>query len=254
MTTGQTLHRLAPPAGQDISPGSSPNPVAVGGNLLAVAVNVNGPGDLSADIDLWNTTTWTFDKVLTPVTNTAVGAVAVSPDGQDVAVGNDDGSGGVWAVSTGEQLVTLRGQTAEINTIAFSPDGTTVAAVAEDGTARTYRAGGPWLLTLPTELCGCGNEIGWQPHKLVATARTGNDIELQTWLLPSGRLVPDSPVVSTDQQNEGVVISDDGRLAASWDEQTPTSTVQVTDGSTGRVVFTLPATTVEDVSFSPDGR
>ena len=211
VTTGQTLHRLAPPAGQDISPGSSPNPVAVGGNLLAVAVNVNGPGDLSADIDLWNTTTWTFDKVLTPVTNTAVGAVAVSPDGQDVAVGNDDGSGGVWAVSTGEQLVTLRGQTAEINTIAFSPDGTTVAAVAEDGTARTYRA---------------------------------------------ARLVPDSArtVVSTDQQNEGVVISDDGRLAASWDEQTPTSTVQVTDGSTGRVVFTLPATTVEDVSFSPDGR
>ena len=66
--------------------------------------------------------------------------------------------------------------------------------------------------------------------------------------------MPDSPVVSTDQQNEGVVISDDGRLAASWDEQTPTSTVQVTDGSTGRVVFTLPATTVEDVSFSPDGR
>ena len=61
-------------------------------------------------------------------------------------MGNDDGSGGVWAVSTGEELVTLRGQTAEINTIAFSPDGTTVAAVAEDGTARTYRAAG-WCPT-----------------------------------------------------------------------------------------------------------
>ena len=219
-----------------------------------MGVSVDGPGDLSADIDLWNTTTWTFDKVVTPVTNTAVGVVAVSPDGQDVAVGNTDGSGGVWSVSTGEELVTLRGQTADINAVAFSPAGTTVAAVAEDGTARTYRVGGPWLLTLPTELCACGNEIGWQPHKLVAAARTGNDIELQTWLLPSGRLVPGSPVVSTDQQNEGVVISADGRLAASWDEQTPTSTVQVADGSTGRVVFTLPATTVEDVSFSPDGR
>jgi WD40 repeat protein len=61
-------------------------------------------------------------------------------------------------------------------------------------------------------------------------------------------------VVSTDQQNEGVVVSDDGRLAATWNEEAPTSPVQVADGSTGRVVFTLPATTVADVTFSPDDR
>ena len=251
---GQTLQRLAPPAGQEVSTGGDPDPVAVGGNQLAVGVDVEGPGDLSADIDLWNTTTWTFEKVLTPVTNTSVGNLAVNPDGSEVAVGNDDGSGGVWAVGTGEELVTLRGQTADIHALAFSPDGTTVAAMAEDGTARTYRSGGPWLVTLPTELCGCGNEIGWQPDKLVATARTGNDIELQTWMLPSGRLVPGSPVLSTDQQDDGVVVSDDGRLAATWDDQAPTSTVQVADGSTGRAVFTLPATAVQDVTFTPDDR
>ncbi len=254
MGTGQTLDHLAPPTDQEVSTGSSPDPVAVGGNLLAVGVDLNGPGDLSADIDLWNTTTWTFEKVLTPVTNTAVGNLAVSGDGQEVAVGNADGSGGVWAVGTGEELVALHGQTADIHAVVFGPDGTTVAAMAEDGTARTYRAGGAWLLTLPTELCGCGNEIGWQPHKLVAMARIGNDIELQTWLLPSGRLVPGSPVLSTDQQNEGVVVSDDGRLAATWNDQAATSTVQVADGSTGRVVFTLPATTVEGVTLSPDDR
>ena len=31
VTTGQTLHQLAPPAGQEVSVGSGPNPVAVGG-------------------------------------------------------------------------------------------------------------------------------------------------------------------------------------------------------------------------------
>jgi len=253
LADGQSTHELKPPANQRLSMGT-PNPVAIGGNLLAVGADVSGPGDISGYIDLWNTNTWRMVKVLTSVTDTAIGAVAVSSDGRKVAVGNSDGTGGVWSVNPDEELVTLRGQTADIDSIAFSPDGTNVAAVAEDGTARTYRADGPWLKTLPTQLCDCGNEIGWQPRKLVAMARSGNDIQLQTWLLPEGRLEPGSPVISDDQQAEGAVISPNAKWAATWNEATATTTVQVTDAETGRMAFTLPATTVENVAFSNDGR
>ena len=252
VATGQIVHRLTP-SGQTLS-GGELNPVALQGTTLVVGVNVTGPGDVTGDIDLWDTQTWTMSSVLTTVTGTAIGDVAISPDGQKVAVGNFDGTGGVWSVTPDEEQVTLSGQTADINAIAFSPNGADVAAAANDGTARIYRAGGPWLNTLPATLCGCGNEFGWQQHKLVALDRSGNDVLLESWLLPSGRPLPDPPVLATDQQSLGVVLSPDGKLVAIWDDDAPTSTVRVLDTATRRLVFTLPATSISGVSFSDDDR
>jgi WD40 repeat protein len=230
------------------------NPVALEGTVLVVGENVTGPGDVSADIDLWSTTTWTMLYALTTVTGTAVGDVSMSPDEQRVAVGNYDGTGGVWSVIPDEELVSLTGQTADLNTISFNPSGTDVVTAANDGTARIYRANGPWLATLNAQLCGCGNEIGWQAHKVVALARSGNTIVLQTWSLPSGKAFPNPPVLNTDQQAAGAVLSRDGTLVATWSESSSQSTVKVQDTATGRTVFTLPATTVAGVSFSQDNR
>ena len=252
MTSGTVVHRLSPP-GQTLATGDV-NPIAVEGTTLVVGTNVTGPGDTAADIDLWDTRTWTMSSVLTTVTGTAIGDVAISPDGQKVAVGNYDGTGGVWTVTPDEEQVTLSGQTADIDAMAFSPDGTDVATASTDGTARIYRASGPWINTLPATLCGCGNEFGWQPHRLVALNRSGNDVTLQAWSLPSGRALPDPPVLATDQQAVGVVLSPDGGRAAIWNDDASTSTVTVMDTSTRRTVFTLPATTVSGVAFSDDDR
>ena len=82
------------------------------------------------------------------------------------------------------------------------------------------------------QLCGCGNEIGWQAHKVVALARSNNDIVLQAWSLPSGRTQPNPPVLNTDQANAGAVLSGDGTLAATWSEMQPQPTVQVQDTGT----------------------
>jgi WD40 repeat protein len=194
-----------------------------------------------------------FDT-LTSVTGTAVGDVSMSSDGQRVAVGNFDGTGGVWSIIPDEELVPLTGQTADLNTISFSPSGSDVVTAANDGTARIYRASGPWRATLNAELCGCGNEIGWQAHKVVALARSKDDIVLQAWSLPTGTALPNPLVLNTDQQDSGAVLSQDGKLAATWTESSPQSTVKVQDTATGRTVFTLPATSVMRVSFSPDHR
>jgi WD40 repeat protein len=252
VTTGQIVKRLSPP-GQTLATGQ-PNPVALHGNVLVVGQNVSGSGDVSGQIDLWDTKTWTMFDALTSVTGTAIGDVSISPDGQRVAVGNYDGTGGVWSVFPDEELVPLAGQTADLNTISFSPSGTEVVTAANDGTARIYWASGAWRATLNAQLCGCGNEIGWQPHKVVALARLGNDIVLQAWSLPSGMAMPNPPVLNTDQANAGAVLSRDGRLAATWSEMAPETTVKVQDTGRQRAVFTSPATSVLGVSFSIDDR
>jgi WD40 repeat protein len=252
VASGRIVKRLSPP-NQTLASNEA-NPVAIEGNILVVGENVTGPGDVSADIDLWNTKTWTMFDTLTAVTGTAVGDVSMSPDEQRVAVGNYDGTGGVWSVLPDEELVSLAGQTADLNTISFSPNGTDVVTAANDGTARIYRANGPWRATLNAQLCGCGNEIGWQAHKVVALARSGNNIVLQAWSLPSGKALPNPPVLNNDQQATGAVLSRDGTLVATWSESTPQSTVKVQDTATGRTVFTLAATTVGGVSFSQDNR
>jgi len=252
VASDQIVQWLSPP-GQILNSGQV-NPVALEGTTLVVGANVTGPGDVNGDVDIWDTRTWTMSSVLTTVAGTAIGDVAISPDGRKVSVGNYDGTGGVWSVSPVEEQVSLSGQTADINSIAFSPNGANVATASNDGTARIYRAGGAWLNTLPAVLCSCGNEIGWQRHKLVALVRSGNDVLLQSWLLPTGRPLPDPPVLSTDQQNVGVALSPDGVLVAIWNDSTPSSTIRVFDTTTRRVVFTMPATTTSGVTFSDDDR
>jgi len=252
VSSGQVVKTLSPP-NQTLA-GDQPNPIALKGTILAVGANVSGSGDVSADIDLWDTETWTMFEVLTTVTGTSVGDVSISPDGQRVAVGNFDGTGGIWSITPDQELVTLEGQTADLNALSFSPSGSDVVTGANDGTARIYRAGGPWRATLNAQLCGCGNEIGWQPHKVVALARSSSDIVLQAWQLPAGRPVPDPTVLNTHQGDAGAVLSSDGKLAATWTETAQISPVKVQDTATGKVVFTLPATTVSRVSFSADDR
>jgi WD40 repeat protein len=103
-------------------------------------------------------------------------------------------------------------------------------------------------------VCGCGTEIGWSQDRLSAFARSGNDAFLRTWTEPSGLQLPNPPLVSTNQQSFGAVVSPDVRRVALWNEGATTTTVRVVDPRTLRVTFTMPATTVTGVAFSADGR
>ena len=250
VTAGRTVRELSA-SGQ--STDGAANPIALAGNLLAVAENVTAPGGVSAAVDLWDTNTWTMQSVLTEVTGTDVTSIAISPDGKKIAIGNADGTGGVWSESPKEQLVTLAGQTAVISTIMFDPTGNEVAAASSDGTARIYRATGPWLSTQTALLCNCGNEIAWQQHTLIALARSGNDAVVRSWRQPSARVLADR-VVAADQQALGAAVSPDGKLAAVWTDGGDATTVRVIDTATGRLTFTLPATSIAGVTFSDDDR
>jgi WD40 repeat protein len=57
-----------------------------------------------------------------------------SPDGRFLAAGSSDASAGVWELASGDQVLSLNGQTDLIGDIEFSPDGRRIATASHDET------------------------------------------------------------------------------------------------------------------------
>jgi WD40 repeat protein len=64
--------------------------------------------------------------------------VAWSPDGKRLATGSNDGTAKVWDAATGQELLTLRGNTGFVYSVAWSPDGKRLAAASDDKTVQVY--------------------------------------------------------------------------------------------------------------------
>ncbi|MEJ2302091.1 MAG: protein kinase [Anaerolineales bacterium] len=64
--------------------------------------------------------------------------VAFSPDGKQLAVAGSDRNVIVWDMDTGQEVLTLKGHSGDVNHIAYSPDGMLIATASEDSTARIW--------------------------------------------------------------------------------------------------------------------
>jgi len=257
IASGQVVRTVVPPINQLASTGM-PDPVAIEGTTLVVGTDSYGSGspiDLSGYVDVWDTQNWDLVDMVTSVTGAQISSVAISTNGDYIAVGLGDGTGGVWSQSGNNQLFSLEGEGVQINTLSFSPDGSRLVDADGQGYARIYRSGEPWLRSLPMMGDSDGNEFGWQSHKLLGLTHTGNAITLQTWALPSFRPTSKITVLPTGAAVVAADLSPDGRLVALWNGNTfPTSTVRVFDVATRRVELTLPAMAVQAVTFSNDDR
>jgi eukaryotic-like serine/threonine-protein kinase len=79
-------------------------------------------------------------------TNRSVWGVKFSPDNRLVAGGLLDGKVIIWNASTGEELGTLEGHHAVVDTLAFSPDGQFLASASRDRTIRLWNVASHQLL------------------------------------------------------------------------------------------------------------
>jgi len=70
----------------------------------------------------------------------AVGSVAISPDGAQLASGSGDSTVRVWEAATGHQIRALHGHAATVRNVAFSPDGRWLASGSDDQTIRIWDA------------------------------------------------------------------------------------------------------------------
>ncbi|MCC6164853.1 MAG: hypothetical protein IT182_16010 [Acidobacteria bacterium] len=85
---------------------------------------VTGSGDNT--VRVWDRKTLSTISVLTGHAD-RVWSVDISPDGRRIASASSDGTVKIWSVSTGRELVSLRGPTAWRH-VRFSPDGEKLAA------------------------------------------------------------------------------------------------------------------------------
>jgi WD40 repeat protein len=265
--TGRIVRLLMPPTDQ--LPMTGPDlvdPIALAGHTLVVGVDSEAPG-IDGVVDRWDTRSWMEFGAWTTVDGFSFSDVALSPDGQRLAYGLDDGTGAIYGYPTtdgegpAEQYAVLEGQTDVVNSIVFSPNGQRVVDSDDDGTARIYFSGNPWQSSLYTLTQPCGDQyynpsgqFGWQHDDLVAIVDSGSNAIVKRWSIPSGRPLPGSDLLSSDGAATCSVLSPNGRLAAVWNYEPSTSQIRVMNVASHRVLLTLPAMPIDGVVFSQDGR
>jgi WD40 repeat protein len=158
-----------------------------------------------------------------------VRSIAMSPDGNSVAVGDSGNAVRVWDLARGGAPVVLRGSQGPVTAVAFSSDGKRIVSGADDGVLRIWA----WDASRPLSL---GSNAGDKPDVVLSS---------------DGRLTAIDGLINA----RNVAVSRDGRRAVAAVAPIHATAVQVwdkADGSRPRTVAT--SRPVNAVALSADGR
>src|SRR6266702_1171062 len=114
-------------------------PFAPTGSLVSAHYSSSFPGMLR--VERGRLSDWPSSELVISTVGGNVNSVALSPDGQRIISGSDDGTIRVWNATTGETVAgLLTGHTDWVWSVAFSPEGQRIVSGSHDGTIRVWNA------------------------------------------------------------------------------------------------------------------
>ncbi len=101
-----------------------------------------------------------------------------SPTQNELAIGNFDGTIGIWDVTTGSQRQVIEGHVGPVTSIAFSPDGQLLVSKSLDDSGRVWRSD-RWELVAAFAAAGAAalrDDLAYHPseHLLATTGERNN--------------------------------------------------------------------------------
>ncbi|WP_341525448.1 serine/threonine-protein kinase [Nostoc sp. UHCC 0302] len=193
----------------------------------------------------------------------SVNALAISPDGNILASGNNDKKIRLWDLNSKKILATLSGHSQAVKSVSFSPDGKTLATASDDKTIKL------WHSKTFEEICTlfghshAVKSVAFHPNEQILASGSW-DKTIKLWDINTGTEI--CTLIGHKLQVNSVAFSPQGKLlaSASCDRTIRLWQIAALEDSDkefkNRPCYSLLSTlsghawTVLTVAFSPDGK